>query len=148
MNRMTQEQIGRFGCIATVGTCRVVLPLKGVQCEFKVCAGVASVRMTQIFLQENPNAIDCEYCFPLPADASVYFCEADINGRKIRAKVEERNAARKLAAEKKAEGFRTALVESERDNFFTLSLSNLQPNDLILVELKYIQPLRAMADEF
>ena len=49
MNRITPEQMSRFGLIAIIKTKRVVLPLKGVQCEFKICAGVASVRMTQIF---------------------------------------------------------------------------------------------------
>ena len=34
---------------------------------------------------KNDRPLDCEYLFPLPADASVYFCEADINGRIIRA---------------------------------------------------------------
>src|SRR5205085_1331205 len=78
--------------------------------------------------------------------ASVFSCEADINGRIIRAQVREREEARKMAAEKKAEGFRTALVESERDNLFTLSLGNVQPNDLIIIELKYVQTLRSVGE--
>src|SRR6185369_12018066 len=85
--------------------------------------------------------------FPLPADGAVYRCEALINGRVIRARIEEREAARKIVAEKKAEGHRTALVESERDNLFTLSLGNLQPQDLVEVRLAYLQPLRRLASQ-
>ncbi|MCX6925669.1 MAG: VWA domain-containing protein, partial [Verrucomicrobia bacterium] len=64
----------------------------------------------------------------------------------IRAKVRERAEAVKLAAEKKEEGRRVALVEAERENLFALTLSNLQPDDLILVTLKYLQPVRSLAD--
>jgi len=118
------------------------LPLKAVQCEFLVEGGLAQVTVTQVFFQENKVPLDCLYQFPFPADASVYACEVMINDRVIRAKVEEREAARKLVKQKKAEGRRTALVESERENLFTLSLGNLQPEDLIEVQLAYIQPLR------
>ena len=39
--------------------------------------------------------------------------------------------ARQIAAQKKAAGFRTALVEPKRDNLFTLSLGNVQRQDLM-----------------
>src|SRR5262249_34168764 len=101
----------------------------------------------QIFRQENAKPLDCEYLFPLPADASVYFCEADINGRKIRAQVKERQEAKRLAAEKKAAGHRTARGGSERDQLVKLSLGNVQPDDLVVIEVKYFQPLRSLAGQ-
>ncbi len=140
-----QLQPKSFGLFAVLESKRVILPLKGVECDFSVFSGIGEVSMTQIFLQENDRAMDCEYLFPLPADASVYCCEADINGRTIRAQVREREEARRLAAEKKAAGFRTALVEAERENLFTLSLGNVQPGDLVTVQLKYFQTLRSLA---
>jgi Ca-activated chloride channel family protein len=145
-SRISPSVAARFGLVSKIESTRVVLPLKGVECEFSVGGGLAEVRLTQIFRQENRQPLDCEYLFPLPADASVFSCEADVNGRIIRAKVCERVEAVRLAAEKKAEGRRVALVEAERENLFTLTLSNLQPGDFILVTLKYIQPLRLLAD--
>jgi len=135
----------RFGLFAIIESKRVILPLKGVECDFSVLSGIAEVSMTQIFRQDNEKPLDCEYLFPLPADASVYSCEADINGRKIRAQVRERQEARDLAAQKKAAGFRTALVEAERENLFTLSLGNVQPGDLVIIQLEYFQTLRSLA---
>ena len=134
-----------FGLIAIIESKRVILPLKGVECDFSVASGIGEVSMTQIFRQDNKKSLDCEYLFPLPGDASVYSCEADINGRTIRAQVRERNEARQMAAEKKAAGFRTALVEAERENLFTLSLGNVQPDDLVVIQLKYFQTLRSLA---
>lgn len=145
-SRIPQPPSPRFGLIVIGETRRVALPLKGVDCEFSVKGGLLEVRMTQIFRQENARPLDCEYLFPLPADASVYDCTADINGRIIRARVREREAAVKLAQEKKSQGHRVALVEAERENLFTLTLSNLQPDDLVEVTLRYIQPVRMLAD--
>ena len=144
-SRIPRHVLDRFGLSATTESTRIKLPLKGVECDFAVFCGVAEVTIKQIFFQENQKPLDCEYLFPLPADASVYSCEADINGRVIRAQVRERGEARQLAEEKKAAGFRTALVEAERDNLFTLSLGNVQPQDLVVIELRYFQPLRSLA---
>ena len=135
----------QFGLVAAEESRRVVLPLKAVRCGFAVEGGLAEVTVTQVFFQDNRAPLDCLYQFPLPADASVHVCEVLINDRVIRARVEERKAARKLVARKKAQGHRTALVEAERENLFTLSLGNLQPQDLIEVRLTYIQPLRRSA---
>ena len=121
---------------------RTVLPLKSIRYQFVARGGLAEVLMTQVYCQENSQPLDCEYLFPLPADGAVYRCEAVINGRIIRARIEEREAARKLVEEKKAEGRRTALVESERENLFTLSLGNVQPQDVVEISLAYLQPLR------
>jgi Ca-activated chloride channel family protein len=145
-SRIPKEVRERFGLFAVIESKRVVLPLKGVECDFSVFSGLVEVGLLQIFRQENEKPLDCEYLFPLPSDASVYSCEADINGRIIRAQVRERQEARQLAAEKKAAGFRTALVESERENLFTLTLGNVQPDDLVVIRLQYFQPLRSVAD--
>ena len=89
---MSETRI-QFGLVATIKSTRVVLPLKAVQCAFSVEGGVAEVTVTQVYRQENRKSLDCLYQFPLPADASVYACEAFINDRVIRAKVEEREAS-------------------------------------------------------
>ena len=141
----------RFGLMPMIDAARelprTVLPLKSVRYQFVVRGGMADVELTQVYCQENTQALDCEYLFPLPADAAVYRCEANINGRVIRARIEERKSARKLVEEKKAAGYRTALVESERDNLFTLSLGNLQTQDVVEVKLAYLQPVRRLSDQ-
>ncbi|MSU41118.1 MAG: VWA domain-containing protein [Pedosphaera sp.] len=149
MMQITTQQQSRFGLMPVLDAAlklpRTVLPLKSVRYHFVARGGMAEVEMVQIYCQENSTPLDCEYLFPLPADGAVYRCEATINGRVICARIEEREAAKKIIEEKKAEGRRTALVESERDNLFTLSLGNLQPQDVVEVKLAYLQPLRRFA---
>ncbi|MEI9892951.1 MAG: VIT and VWA domain-containing protein [Chthoniobacter sp.] len=84
--------------------------------------------------------------FPLPAGAAVYRCELHVNGRVIRAKVEEKDAARRIFREQKAAGRRAALVETERENIFTLSLGNVQPEDVIVVRFAWFQMLDRVGD--
>src|SRR5436190_16029210 len=138
--KTTIEHTG-FGLIAWLESTRVRLPLKGVECRFDIISGVAAVEVDQIYLQENAQPLDCTYTFPLPAGAAVYRCEVDINGRVIRAIVEEKAAARRIFATQKAQGRRAALVESERDNLFTLQLGNVQPGDMVSVRFAYMQAI-------
>jgi Ca-activated chloride channel homolog len=70
-----------------------------------------------------------------------------VNDRTIRAKVVEQEDARRIARQKRAEGHRTALVEMERGNLFTLSLGNVQPDDVIVIRFAYFEELDAWQDE-
>src|SRR5437879_2428074 len=135
-----------FGLIAWLEQTKITLPLKGVECAFSACGDVLSVELDQIFQQNTAQPLDCLFTFPLPASAAVYRCEMHVNGRVIRAKVEERERARELARERKAAGHRTALVEMERDNLFTLSLGNVQPGDVVVVRFAYFQTLSRLGD--
>jgi len=135
-----------FGLVAWLQDTRVALPLKGVECRFSVCGELVHVELDQIFHQNATRPVDCLYTFPLPYGAVVYRCEMHVNGRMVRAKVEEVEEARRLVQQHKAAGHRTALVEMERENLFTLSLGNLQPNDVVVVRFGYFQTLDRLED--
>lgn len=135
-----------FGLVAWLESTRIVLPLRAVDCRFQVCGDLLGVEIDQVFHQNNTQALDCLYTFPLPAGAAVYRCEMHVNGRIIQAKVEEEKQARQLAAKHKAAGHRTALVEMDRENLFTLTLGNLQPGDHVVMRLAYFQTLSRLAD--
>jgi Ca-activated chloride channel family protein len=135
-----------FGLVAWLENTRVALPLKGVECNFQVTGTIACVELDQIYHQNTNRPLDCTYTFPLPAAAAVYRCELQANGRVIRAKVEDRENAKRIFREQKAAGHRTALVERERANLFTLSLGNVQPGDVIVVRLAWFQPLDRSSD--
>jgi len=136
----------QFGLLAWLEKTKITLPLKGVECTFAICGDVASVELDQIFQQNSSRPLDCLYTFPLPASAAVYRCEMHVDGRVIAARVEERERAKELAREKKQAGHRTALVEMERDNLFTLSLGNVQPGDVIVVRFAYFQTLSRLGE--
>src|SRR5947208_13418402 len=57
----------------------------------------------------------------------------------ISARVEEQALARQIYTERKAAGQRAALVETDRENLFTLSLGNVQPGDLVVIRFAFFQ---------
>ena len=135
-----------FGLVGWLEQTRVPLPLKGVECQFHVCGDLLSVELDQIFHQTAAQAMDCIYTFPLPSGAAVHRCEMHVNGRVIRARIEEQERAREIAREQKSAGRRTALVEMERENLFTLSLGNLQPNDIVVIRFACVETLTRLGD--
>lgn len=136
-----------FGLVAWLEATRISLPLKGVDCRFEVTGAVASVEMDQIFHQDAREPLDCTYQFPLPAGSAVYRCEMHVNGRVIRARVESKEEARRQYAHHKASGQRAAMVETERENVFTLSLGNVQPGDVVVVRFAWFQVLDRVGND-
>lgn len=136
-----------FGLLAWLQQTRIALPLKLVECRFRVDGPLAYVEIDQVYRQSHSEPLDCRYTFPLPDAAAVHRCELHVNERVVRARVEEVEKAREEFAKAKADGRRAALVESDRPNLFTLQLGNLQPGDLAVVRLAYVQTLERLAGE-
>ena len=136
-----------FGLVAWLEQTQIHLPLKAIECRFEASGPAVDVQIDQIFHQSATRPLDVIYSFPLPSKAAVYRCEMIVNGHMVRAKVLEQEAARRVAALKKAEGRRTALVEMDRRNLFTLSLGNVQPGDAIVIRFAYVEELDAWKDE-
>lgn len=130
-----------FGLIAQLAQTRIHLPLVHLETRFRITGEVAVVEMDQVFEQTARESLDVTYTFPLPAAAAVYRCEMIVNGRVIRAVVLEAEEARAKVAEQKAAGRRTALVEMERDNLFTLELGNVAPGDRVVIRFAYVENL-------
>ncbi|PTY04457.1 hypothetical protein DB346_03205 [Verrucomicrobia bacterium LW23] len=143
----TATNAQHYGIVALMESTRVRLPLRAVECRFDILDDVVSVEIDQAYHNNQAKALDCLYTFPLPGDAAAYRCEMLVGQRVISARVEERQEARRVAAEAKAEGHRVALVEVERDNLFTLSLSNIQPQEIVVVRFAYFQALDRLDDE-
>jgi Ca-activated chloride channel homolog len=136
-----------FGLIAWLKQTLIHLPLKAIECRFETSGAAVDVQIDQIFHQSARRPLDVTYSFPLPSKAAAYRCEMIVNGRTIRAKVVEQEVAREISRQKKAEGRRAALVEMERGNLFTLSLGNVQPDDIIVIRFGYVEELDAWKDE-
>lgn len=143
-----QSRTVEGGLIGWLESTRVRLPLKAIHVSFMVRGCLAEVCVKQIFHQENPRPVDCQYQFPLPADGVVFGCEIRIGDRNLVAQVRERNQAVRLAEQHKEAGHRTLLVESERANLFSMELGNLQFQDVVEVSLHYMQPLRRVGKEW
>jgi len=64
-----------------------------------------------------------------------------VNGRVVAAQAMTEQKAAEVFATAKREGRRAMLVAQERSNLFTLKLGNLQPGEVVVIRLAYVQEL-------
>lgn len=93
--------------------------------------------VVQRFRNATDRATEATYIFPLPADAAVSAMAIQIGARTIRAAIEPRDAAQRRYEAAVAAGAGAALLEQERPDVFTQSVSAIPPRGIVEVTLRY-----------
>ncbi len=119
------------------------VPLQGVEVTGELLAAHARVTVRQRYRNVERVAIEAIYTFPLPADAVLAGFAMTAEGRRVEGAVQEREAAFRDYDKAVYEGHGAALLEQERSNVFTATLGNLLPGETALLEVTYLQRLRA-----
>ena len=118
-----------------------MLPLKETSVQSTIVGTIADVTVRQVYVNCGKNPIEAIYTFPMSTRAAVYGMKMTIGKRVVRAKIEEKNKARKDYEKAKSEGNRASLLEQSRPNVFTMNVSNIMVGDTIEVELNYTELL-------
>ncbi|MFK5890030.1 MAG: VIT domain-containing protein [Flavobacteriaceae bacterium] len=118
------------------------LPLKKTVATVNIVGVIADVTIKQIYKNEGRHPLEAIYTFPAPTNAAVYAMEMTIGKRKIIAKIEEKQQARKNYEAAKKQGKRASLLEQQRPNVFQMNVANIMPGDSISVSLKYTELLK------
>ncbi|MFO7567958.1 MAG: VIT and VWA domain-containing protein [Enhygromyxa sp.] len=127
---------------------RSTLPLEHTDVAARVLGHVAQVRVSQRFTNDRERPIEVVYSFPLPENAAVDDMRMVIGERTIQSEVKTREHARQTFEQARREGHTAALLEQERPNIFTQSLTNVAPGETIEVEISYLQTLTQDGDTF
>ncbi len=125
-----------FGLLTTSGSNPV--PLMGVRVTGDILGRGARVKVAQRFLNNEAQAIEAVYRFPLPETAAVCGFSAIAGGRRITGSVEEREKAFETYDDALARGDGAFLLDQERPNIFTLSVGSLPPGAEAVVEIEYV----------
>jgi Ca-activated chloride channel family protein len=139
------------GVMFTIGSTnepRVVLPLKKTEVKIDVTAGIARTQVIQRFHNDIDRPLEAIYIFPLPSEAAVEDFEIRLKDRVIKSTVKEREEAKAVYEQAKAEGKKAALLEQERPNIFTTSVANLLPGESVDICFSYVESLRFRKDRF
>lgn len=107
----------------------------------EITGGLARVTMIQWFHNPYEEPISATYLLPLPHEAAVDRMDMTCGERRVEGIVLEREEARDLYEQAKEEGKKAALLEQERDDLFTQSISNLCPGEEIEILLQWVQPV-------
>lgn len=125
---------------------QVSLPLKSVEIDARVSSRFADVTIRQSFKNCYRESLEAVYTFPVSASASIYSVDLKVGERTVKGKIQERSEARKQYQEALDSGKRACLMEQERDEIFTVSLGNIQPDETLEVEIKYCEILSFFED--
>src|SRR5262245_22072907 len=100
---------------------------------------LATVTVTQTFVNPISTPLNAKYLFPLHKGAAVFAMTMQVGEEVVAAKIGEREEARQTFEQGKREGKAAALLEQHRPNMFTQEVANLMPGEPIKVTLKYTQ---------
>jgi Ca-activated chloride channel family protein len=117
------------------------LPLKDTRVEVAITGVIADVTVRQVYENRGSRPVHARYVFPASTRAAVYGMTMTIGDKRIVAKIQERERAKKEFEKAKHEGKSASLLEESRPNVFSMNVANVMPQDTIGVELKYTELL-------
>ncbi|HEU4414246.1 MAG TPA: VIT domain-containing protein [Candidatus Angelobacter sp.] len=118
------------------------VPLKHTAVKSEISGFVARIEVTQEFENVLPRAVEAVYVFPLPHDSAVDGMTMTVGEREIRAVIKEREEARKIYEAARDAGHTAALLDQERPNIFTQSVTNIPPGGKVEITLSVIELLK------
>src|SRR5262249_2120258 len=92
--------------------------------------------------------VDATYVYPLPDGAAVDTLKMVFGDKVVVGDIKERQQARVIYEQARANGQKAALTEQERPNIFTNSVANIGPGETVLVQIEYQEPVHQSAGEF
>ena len=101
--------------------------------DMQISGMVARVELRQNFYNPSTSWLEGMYAFPLPENASVDRMTLRVGNQEIKARIAEREEARRRYEKARSQGKRAALVEQHRPNIFTNSVANIGPGETVLV---------------
>jgi Ca-activated chloride channel family protein len=117
------------------------LPLKETRVDVQIAGVIADVVVTQVYSNEGSRPLSARYVFPASTRAAVHGMTMQVGNQRIRAKIREKQAAKKEFEAAREAGKSAALLEQQRPNVFTMNVANVMPRDEIRVELHYSELL-------
>lgn len=124
------------------------LPLRHTAVHAALRGNIAAVQVWQRFHNDAREPLEVVYRFPLPENSAVSDLRMTIGERVIQADVMRREDARETFEGARVAGHTAALLEQERPNLFTQSVTNIAPGEDVLVEIRYLQTLTYDAGEY
>ena len=120
----------------------IVLPVQATEVQLQVAGMMVHGVTIQTFVNPTDRVIEAIYRFPLPEQATIHAMEMIIGSRRIVAVVREKEQADQIYQAAKAEGKKAAKVDQDRPNLFTTSAANINPGEMVVVRLEYLQELQ------
>eukprot|EP01117_Protostelium_nocturnum_P005087 TRINITY_DN1840_c0_g1_i1.p1 TRINITY_DN1840_c0_g1~~TRINITY_DN1840_c0_g1_i1.p1 ORF type:complete len:821 (-),score=233.18 TRINITY_DN1840_c0_g1_i1:83-2461(-) len=117
------------------------IPLKSGEIHASIKDLSAKVTITQRFVNSGTETLELSYNFELPKGAAVCSFVAEIEGKKIRSVLKEKEQAKNEYDDALASGHGAYLSEKKEDGTFQSSIGSLQPGTEVLLIMEYVTEL-------
>ena len=113
------------------------LPMLDSKVDVTVRGPIVEATVTQTFRNDTDRVTEATYIFPLPVDAAVSAMSIDLGARKIHAAIESRGSAQERYEQAVAAGLGAGLLDQERPDVFTQTVSAIPPKSTVAVTLRF-----------
>ena len=114
-------------------------PLKHTDVKASISGFLARVNVTQEFVNTGRDKIEAVYKFPLPPMSAVDDMRMQVGDRTVVAKIKLRDEARAIYDAARASGHTASLLDQERPNIFTQSVTNIAPGATVKITISYVE---------
>ena len=106
-----------------------------------ICGEYIEYTISQDYKNMTNENIEGVYSFPVPTTSLITGIEVNLGGRNLKAMVEDRQAVISTLRESKEEGINTLSLEQKDDEYFTITIGNILPNEKVNVRISYMDQL-------
>lgn len=115
--------------------------LREVRISGNVCGEFVELSMSQIFENTGDKDIEGVYIFPIPDTAVITDFEANLGGRTLKARVEEKERAQEAYEAALERGDRVLSLEEIDDNVFRINIGKVLSSEKVKIKVTYIDQL-------
>ncbi len=132
---------GGLDAVGPDGAVRGGCPLEHTAISADVSGFVTRVAVTQVFRNPFPDPVEAVYTFPLSERGAVDTMTMKTGDRVVVAEIKRREEARAIYDAARSAGRTASLLDQERPNVFTQSVTNLIPGATLEIRIEYVEPL-------
>jgi hypothetical protein len=135
--------------LIVIGKPDLVIPLKNINVNIKVMDTLARIEIEQEYENDNEEALETEYYFPI-SDKSVFDSfQAQVGARTIIGEIKEKEQAKKEYTEEVAKGNTVAYSEIDKSkDIMKVLIGNLLPKQAIKIKYSYLEMLDVTMNKF
>src|SRR5215475_9470414 len=133
---------GALQAVDGAGQPKADCPLKHTDVKAEISGQLARVTLTQEFNNPFDEKIEAVYVFPLPQSAAVDDMTMIVGDRVIKGKINRREEAQAIYEAAREAGQTASLLDQERPNIFTQSVTNIAPGADIKITISYVEFLK------
>ncbi|HQT01963.1 MAG TPA: VIT domain-containing protein [Thiotrichales bacterium] len=121
--------------------------MDGLKAQVHVDTAWITTELAQSFTNNQSQAIEANYTFPMPSGGILLSIKARIGEREFVGEVQAKQAAQTHYDQAIEQGDSAILLEDLGNGLMHLSLGNLLPNETLIMHYRYVQPTRTSSQQ-